>query len=54
MSESSILARILAYVVENKIIAALEAESREMMVVEATMFEDVQANDIINLYQTIT
>lgn len=36
MFKSSVLARILAYVAENKLIEALEAESQEMMVVEAT------------------
>lgn len=36
MFESSVMAWILAYVNENKLIAALEAESQDMIVFEAT------------------
>lgn len=39
MSESSALARISAYVAENKLIMTLEVKLYEMMVVEATEFE---------------
>ena len=35
MIESSVLARISAYVVENKILAALEAKSQQILVVKA-------------------
>lgn len=39
MSESSVLAQILAYMDENKLIGAIEVESQEMMVVKAIKFE---------------
>lgn len=41
ISESNYLAHILAYVVENKVIKVLEAESQETLVVEATYFENL-------------
>lgn len=37
--ESDTLTRILAYVVENKILETLEAESQQKMVVEAIKLE---------------
>lgn len=46
MSKSSIIAQILAYVAENKIITIWEVESQEMMIVKSTSFEVVQIKEI--------
>lgn len=43
MYASSFLDQILAYVAEKKVITGLEAESQEMMAVEATHFENFES-----------
>lgn len=52
MPESSALARISAYVAENKIMVVLEAKYQQMMVVEATDSGSAQTNQYGHSGQT--
>lgn len=54
MIELSVLAKILAYVAENKILMALEVESQQILDVEVIRSENSQENQFGSTSQTTT
>lgn len=52
MIKSNTLARISANVAENKILAALEFESQQILFVEAIKYENYQENQFGSIVQT--